>query len=73
MRQNTRHVYRLMYQFVRILKYGHKAFVRPCRSFLKIIIGKITYDYDIDLFELEVPLDHIHVVVGAKLKVSRLK
>lgn len=59
-----------MYHFVWIPKYRHKVFVEPYRSTLKAIIGKITYDYDIDLVELEVLEDHIHMVVRAELKTA---
>ena len=70
LRRNTHHVYRLMYHFVWIPKYRHKIFVEPYRSTLKHIIGKITYDYDIELVELEVPVDHIHMVVRTDPKTA---
>jgi len=67
---NTHHVYRLMYHFVWIPKYRHKVFEEPYRSELKAIINKIGYDYDIDIVELEVPVDHIHMVIRSEPKVS---
>ena len=70
LRKNTHHVYRLMYHFVWIPKYRHKVFVEPYREALKAIIGKICYDYDIELIELEVPVDHIHMVVRTEPKTS---
>ena len=70
LRRNTHHVYRLMYHFVWIPKYRHKVFVEPYRSTLKAIIGKIAYDYDIELVELEIPVDHIHMVVRTEPKTS---
>jgi putative transposase len=52
-----------MYHFVWIPKYRHKVFVEPYRSKMKAIIQKIGYDYDIDIAELEIPEDHIHMVI----------
>lgn len=46
-----------------IPKYRHKVFEEPYRSRLKAIIRKITYDYDIELVEIEIPVDHIHMVI----------
>ena len=59
-----------MYHFVWLPKYRHKVFEEPYRSVLKNIIRKIGYDYDIDIVELEVPLDHIHMVVRGEPKTS---
>ena len=70
LRANTHPVYRLMYHFVWIPKYRHKVFSEPYRSALKAIINKICYDYDIELVELEVPIDHIHLVVRTEPKQS---
>ena len=53
-----------------IPKYRHKVFCEPYRSELKAIIQKIGYDYDIDIVELEVPEDHIHMVVRSEPKLS---
>jgi putative transposase len=61
--RNTHHVYRLMYHFVWIPKYRHKVFSEPFREVLKGIIQKAGYDSDIDIVELEIPEDHIHMVV----------
>ena len=63
LQRNTHHVFRLMYHFVWIPKYRHKVFSEPYRETLKQIIKKIGYDYDIDVVELEIPEDHIHMVV----------
>jgi putative transposase len=52
-----------MYHFVWIPKYRHKVFVEPYRSTMKGIIQKVGYDYDIDIVELEIPNDHIHMVI----------
>ena len=68
--RNSYHVFRLMYHFVWIPKYRHKVFKEPYRSSLKGIINKIGYDYDIEIVELEIPTDHIHMVVRSEPKVS---
>ena len=44
--------------------------MEPYRSELKGIIGKIGYDYNIEIVELEIPIDHIHMVVRTDPKVS---
>ena len=59
-----------MYHFVWIPKYRHKVFVEPYRNTLKQIIAKIAYDYDVELVELEVPVDHIHMVVRTDPKMA---
>jgi putative transposase len=59
-----------MYHFVWIPKYRHKVFKSPYREVLKDIIKKVGYDYNIDIKELEVPLDHIHMIVKSEPKMS---
>tara|TARA_B110001452_G_C14893781_1_gene312394 strand:- start:31 stop:435 length:405 start_codon:yes stop_codon:yes gene_type:complete len=59
-----------MYHFVWIPKYRHKVFSEPYRGAMKSIIQKIGYDYDIDIVELEIPEDHIHMVVRSVPKTS---
>ncbi|PAJ76391.1 IS200/IS605 family transposase [Pseudoalteromonas sp. NBT06-2] len=59
-----------MYHFVWIPKYRRKVFYEPYREAMKIIIQKIDYDYDIDIVELEIPEDHIHMVVKSESKMS---
>ncbi|MCF6345834.1 MAG: IS200/IS605 family transposase [Thiomicrorhabdus sp.] len=59
-----------MYHFVWIPKYRYKVFKEPYRAILKEIIQKIGYDYDIDIVELEIPEDHIHMVVRGVPKMS---
>jgi putative transposase len=49
-----------MYHFVWIPKYRHKVFSEPYGEVLKGIIEKIGYDYDIDVVELDIPVDHLH-------------
>ena len=70
LQRNTHHVYRLMYHFVWIPKYRHKVFCEPYRCVLKGIIEKAGYDYNIDIVELEIPEDHIHMVVRGVPKMS---
>jgi len=70
LQKNTHHVYRLMYHFVWIPKYRHKVFSEPYRGVLKGIIEKIGYDYNIDIIELEIPEDHLHMVVRGVPKMS---
>ena len=59
-----------MYHFVWIPKYRRKVFSEPYRTVLKNIIEQIGYDYNIEIVELEVPVDHIHMVVRSEPKVS---
>jgi len=59
-----------MYHFVWIPKYRHKVFSEPYREAMKTIIHKIGYDFDIDIVELEIPKDHIHMVVRSEPKIS---
>ena len=67
--RNSHHVFRIMYHFVWIPKYRHKIFDEPYRTKLKDIISKIGYDYNIEIVELEVPGDHIHMVERSEPKV----
>ena len=71
--RNTHHVFRIMYHFVWIPKYRHKIFSEPYRENLKLIIRKIGYDYNIEIVELEIPVDHVHMVVKAEPKLSPSK
>ncbi len=66
--RNSHHVFRIMYHFVWIPKYRHKIFTEPYRSSLKNIIYKIGYDYNIEIVEIEIPTDHIHMVVKSEPK-----
>ena len=69
LRRNSHHVFRIMYHFVWIPKYRHKIFIEPYRESLKLIIKKIGYDYNIEIVELEIPSDHVHMVVKSEPKV----
>jgi putative transposase len=44
--------------------------MEPYRTTMKAIIQKIGYDYDIDIVELEIPEDHIHMVIRSIPKQS---
>jgi putative transposase len=70
LQENTHHVYRLMYQFVWIPKYRHKLFVEPYREAIKSIIRKIGYDYDFNIQELEIPEEHLHMVIKGEPKIA---
>ncbi len=70
LQKDTHHVYRLMYHFVWIPKYRHKVFSEPYGEVLKRIIEKTGYDYNIDIVELEIPVDHLHMVVCGEPKMS---
>ena len=70
LQRSSHHVFRIMYHFVWIPKYRHKVFEEPYRSELKNIIEAIGYDYNIEIVELEVPVDHIHMVVKSEPKVA---
>jgi len=70
LQRNRHHVFRLMYHFVWIPKYRHKFFEEPYRSELKAIIEKVAYDYDLDIVELEMPVDHIHMVICSEPKTA---
>ena len=59
-----------MYHFVWIPKYRRKVFTEPYRETMKAIIYKAGFDYDIDIVELEISEDHIHMVVRSEPKVS---
>jgi putative transposase len=62
-----------MYFVLCITLYGFrntvtKFFAEPYRSRLKDIIYKIGYDYNIEIVELEIPKDHIHMVIKSEPK-----
>ena len=44
--------------------------VKAAREAMKTIICKVGFDYDIDIVELEIPEDHIHMVVRSEPKIS---
>lgn len=63
LQRKTHYVYRLMYQFVWIPKYRDKIFHVPYCVTMKAIIQKVGYDYDIDIVELKIPENRIHMVI----------
>ena len=70
LQRNTHHVYRIMYHFVWIPKYRKKVFEEPYRSSLKAIITKAAYDYDMEVSEIEVAPDHIHMMLKGEPRMS---
>lgn len=70
LQRNTHHVFRIMYHFVWIPKYRRKIFSEPYRTVMKNIIEQIGYNYNIEIVELEIPVDHIHMIVRSEPKVS---
>ena len=59
-----------MYHFVWIPKYRHKVFKEPFRTELKAIIRKAAYDYDMEVVELEIPVDHVHMAIKTEPRMS---
>jgi len=68
--RNSHHVFRIMYHFVWIPKYRHKIFTEPYRAHIKFIIKKISYDYNFEIIELEIPVDHVHMIIRSEPKVA---
>lgn len=62
-----------MYHFVWIPTYRHKLFREPYASTLKRVLRKIGYDYNMTVVEVEIPVDHIHMVVESEPKLSPLR
>ncbi|MBI3332297.1 IS200/IS605 family transposase [Candidatus Peregrinibacteria bacterium] len=58
------HLYRLEYHLVWTPKYRCKAFKKPYTDTLKQILIKIAYDYDMAVLEIEIPIDHVHMLVS---------
>ena len=63
--RNSHHVFSLHYHFVWIPKYRHKIFTEPYRTDLKNIIKQTAYNYNMEVTEIEIPLDHIHMMIKA--------
>lgn len=59
-----------MYHFVWIPKYRNAVFKASYAEYLKALIRKIAYDYDMEVSELEVVEDHIHMMLKAGPKES---
>lgn len=45
----------------------------PARTFLKEILTKVAYDYEMMIDEIEIPPDHIHMIIQAPPKLSPSK
>lgn len=59
-----------MYHFVWIPKYRNAVFKKPYADYLKALIRKIAYDYDMEVSEIEVVEDHIHMMLKAEPRES---
>ena len=66
-------MFRIMYHFVWIPKYRRQVFEEPYRSSLKAIIEKVAYDYEMEVSEIEIPEDHIHMLLISEPKISPSK
>lgn len=64
------HVYRLEYHLVITPKYRCKAFQKPYMDILKQILIKTAYDYDCEILEIEIPVDHVHMLIAIPPQVS---
>ena len=64
------HVFRLEYHLVWTPKYRHKVFEEPCRSILKEILIKAAHDYDMSIQEIEIPPDHVHMLLAIPPRIS---
>lgn len=71
--KNSHHVFNLHYHFVWIPKYRQKIFVEPYREDLKNIIKQAAYNYNMEVTEIEIPPDHIHMMLKAQPKHSPSK
>src|SRR3989344_1613756 len=58
------HIYRLEYHLVWTPKYRCKAFQEPYVTTLKQILIKTAHDYDMEVLEIEIPKDHVHMLVA---------
>ena len=58
------HIYRLEYHFVWTPKYRCKAFRKPYTDTLKQIFIRAAYDYDMNIQEIEIPIDHVHMLIA---------
>ena len=63
-RRAEHHIYRLEYHFVWTFKYRCKAFKKPYADILKQILIRTAYDYDLEVLEIEVAKDHVHMLVA---------
>jgi putative transposase len=60
-------IFSLCYHFIAVVKYRQKVFIRDdIISDLKIIIEKISADYDVEIIEQECGVDHVHILFRSK-------
>ena len=59
-----------MYHFVWIPKYRNAVFKKPYADYLKGLFRKIAYDYDMEVSEIEIMEDHIHMMLKAEPRES---
>lgn len=59
-----------MYHFVWIPKYRNAVFKKPYADYLKALIKKIAYDYEMEVSEIEVVEDHIHMMLKSEPRES---
>lgn len=60
-------VFSLCYHLVVVVKYRQKVFIKDdIISDLKIIIDKISTDYNVEIIEQECGVDHIHILFRSK-------
>jgi REP-associated tyrosine transposase len=62
--RSEHYVYRTTYHIVWTPKYRHPVFTEPYRSVLKGILAKAAYDYDMTVYAMEIPRDHVHAAVS---------
>jgi putative transposase len=58
------HVYYAKYHLVICPKYRHPVFQNPYRTTLKQILIKAGYDHDIEVLEIEIPPNHVHMMLS---------
>ena len=63
-------MYRLEYHLVWTAKYRCKALTEPYATTLEQILIKAAYDYDMEVMEVEVARDHVHVLVAIPPHIS---
>lgn len=73
LRRSEHHIYKLAYHLVFCPKYRHPVFKEPQRTMLREILIKAAYDYDMEIEEIEIPEDHIHmlIIIPPPISISR--
>ncbi len=67
-------IFSLCYHFIAVVKYRQKVFIRDdIISDLKIIIEKISADYDVEIIEQECGVDHVHILFRSKPTLDIIK